>query len=316
MRLLSLLQRRRYWPGAELADRLGISERTLRRDIDRLRDLGYAVESDRGTHGGYRLGAAAGDTAILLDNDEVTALAAALHHGIDGNSELAEATLGALTKVLAMLRPEQRRHAETLRRNTAPASSPTAAAPRLAHLDTIAAACRDCVRLRFGYTRADGTHKERYVEPYQLVSYGAGWYLVAYDNDRDDWRTFRLDRMSDPVPGRNSFDPRPPPATDLSEFVRFNISEPDPRHQVVIEIDSPAEPIRAEYGNWADIESLPNDRCRLTMESDTFRWPTHIIANLDATSHVQSPPEFRNHLEAVAERIRAAAADMPALNDP
>lgn len=307
LRLLSLLQRRRYWPGPDLATRLEISERTLRRDVERLRELGYTVESDRGVDGGYRLGAATGDTLLLLDNDEATALAAALHSAACGTTEFAEASLGALTKVLSMLGPEQRRRAETVRSNTAPTSPTEQEAPQLSTLDAVASACRDQVRLTFDYVSAAGAETNRYVEPCQLVSLDTRWYLVAYDPDRNDWRTFRVDRMNNPIPGRNSFPSRPTPASDLSEYVRFNMSESNPTHRVIIEIGLPAHEIRDSYGTWAEIESISQRQCRLIMDTNTFQWPTHIVANLDAACTVIGPPAFQQHLLAVATKTHSSA---------
>src|SRR4051794_38312859 len=236
LRLLSLLQRRRYWPGPELAARLEGSDRTLRRDVERLRELGYTVESDRGVDGGYRLSASSGDAALLLDDDEATALAVALHAAATGTAELAEAALGALTKVLSMLGPLQRRRAETVRAAVTFGSATDAAAPRLAVLDAVAAACRAHVRLSFDYVAADGAPTSRYVEPCRLVAVGSRWYLVAFDGARDDWRTFRVDRMTDAVPARNAFVPRPPPASDLYEYVRTHMRDISATVRVVVEV--------------------------------------------------------------------------------
>ena len=302
LRLLSLLQRRRYWPGADLTARLEISDRTLRRDIERLRDLGYNVESDRGVDGGYRLGGTSGDAMLLLDNDEATALAVALHSAASGTSELAEASLGALSKVLSMLGPEQRHRAETVRAAVAFGTIANDV-PRLSVLDATASACRDQVRLAFGYVAADAAATQRYVEPCQLVALGSRWYLVAFDCDRDDWRTFRIDRISDPVPARNTFVPRPPPADNLDEYVRFNMRESNAVHRVVIDADAPGDQIRAAYGTWVEVEDLAPARCRITMDSDSFRWPTHIATNLDVAFRVVGPAEFSDHLRAVAARL-------------
>lgn len=303
LRLLSLLQRRRYWPGSDLAARLEVSDRTLRRDIERLRELGYTVESDRGVDGGYRLGGSSGEAMLLLDNDEATALAVALHTAASGSSELAEASLGALSKVLSMLGPQQRQRAETVRTAVSFGAAFESSAPRLAILDIVAGSCRDEVRLAFDYVAANGAATSRYVEPCQLVALGTRWYLVAHDCDRDDWRTFRVDRISAPSPARNTFVPRPPPADNLHEYVRFNMREMNAVIRVVIETDAPAARVRAEYGTWVDVEELGDGRCRVAMDSDSFRWPTHIVANLDASVTVIDPPEFRDHLAAVAARL-------------
>jgi predicted DNA-binding transcriptional regulator YafY len=306
LRLLSLLQRRRYWPGPDLAARLEVSDRTLRRDIERLRELGYTVESDRGVDGGYRLAGSTGDAALLLDNDEATALAVALHAAAGGPTELAEASLGALTKVLSMLGPVQRRRAETVRTATVFGSPSSSVAPQLSILDTVASACRDQVRLSFDYTSAGAIMTSRRVEPCQLVGLSGRWYLVAYDDEREDWRSFRIDRMSDPVPARNTFVPRPPPATNLYEYVRFNMSELTTSYRVVVEIDMPGDHIRDAYGTWVEVEDLSDQRCRFTMDTDSFQWPTHIAANLTAPFTIVSPPEFAEHLRSVAAKFNEA----------
>lgn len=306
LRLLSLLQRRRFWGGPELADRLGVSERTLRRDIDRLRELGYSVESERGVAGGYRLGAG-GDTVLLLDDDEATALAAALHGAAAGTSELAEASLGALGKVLTMLGPADRRRVEALRAATATGPAADRDVPRLATLDVVASACRDQVRLSFDYTAADGARTQRYVEPCRLVALDRRWYLVAHDADRDAWRTFRLDRMGTPVASRNRFEARQPPAEDLYEYVRTSVREPRSLHRVVLEVATDGDTVRTEFGQWVEVEDLGVRRCRVVMHTDSLRWPTHLVAHLDAPVRIVEPPELAEQLRAAARRLDRAA---------
>lgn len=306
LRLLSLLQRRRYWPGPELARELTVSDRTLRRDIDRLRQLGYTIGADRGSDGGYRLGTSTDGAMLLLDGDEAIALAVALHATANGATPLAAATLGALTKVLSMLAPAQRRRAEQVTAATASDPMIEQAMPHVNVLEPVAAACRDHVRLSFDYVAADGTATNRYVEPCQLVNLGARWYLVAYDSDRSDWRTFRLDRINKPSPAKNPFVPRKPPAPNLSEYVRHNMSELGARYRVVVDIDAPASRIRDLYGTWVTVTDLSRGRCRMTMETDTFRWPTYVITNLETSCTVIGPPEFRHHLTDAAARLSRA----------
>lgn len=304
LRLLSLLQRRRYWPGPDLAARLEVSDRTLRRDIERLRELGYTVESDRGVDGGYRLGGSNGDAVLLLDDDESIALAVALHSAAAGTTDLAEASLGALTKVLSMLGPAQRRVAETVRSATVFGSAFERAAPQLSIVDAVATACRDHVRLSFDYVAADSTATSRYVEPCQLVALDTRWYLVAWDSDRSGWRTFRIDRMSNPVLARNTFQPRAAPADNMREYIRFNMSSTSQPYQVVIEVELPGDQVRSAYGTWVAVTDLDAHSCHVTMDTDSFRWPTHIVANLDAPFTVLGPPEFREHLRTLARRLR------------
>jgi predicted DNA-binding transcriptional regulator YafY len=138
------------------------------------------------------------------------------------------------------------------------------------------------------------------------VALGSRWYLVAYDCGREDWRTFRVDRMSEPALARNTFLPRPPPASDLYEYVRFDMSKLDAAHRIVLEIDVPGDEVRDAYGTWVDVDDLTDERCRLTMDTDSFRWPTHIVANLDAPFTVVGPAAFEQHLRTVATQFNAS----------
>src|SRR5215213_2450602 len=199
LRLLSLLQTHRYWSGAELAGRLEVSVRTLRRDVDRLRELGYPVDAQRGVDGGYQLAAGAALPPLVLDDDEAVALAlglqAAAQRGVAG---VAESSVSALTKVVQVMPPRLRRRVEALQAMTVEAglgAGSVAPAVDPGVLTTVAQACRDTVRLRFAYTAADGTASDREVEPARLALLGRRWYLVAYDLGRHDWRSFRLDRL-------------------------------------------------------------------------------------------------------------------------
>jgi predicted DNA-binding transcriptional regulator YafY len=211
LQLLSLLQTRRYWAGAELAERLGISQRTLRRDIDRLRELGYPVQAQRGVEGGYQLAAGASLPPLLVDDDEAVALAVGLQTAAQGTVEgLGDASVTALAKVVQVMPPRLRRRMEALAAMTVPAAW-DGGAPLNVDADvltSVALACRDAERLRFSYGTADGLVTEREVEPHRVVSLGRRWYLVCYDLGRHDWRSFR----AAPAPGsvRASCPPRTP----------------------------------------------------------------------------------------------------------
>ncbi|MGH8829124.1 MAG: helix-turn-helix transcriptional regulator, partial [Jiangellaceae bacterium] len=195
LRLLSLLQARREWSGAELAERLDVSPRTVRRDVDRLRQLGYPVDATRGTDGGYRLGAGAEMPPLLLDDDEAVAVAVSLRTGAsDGTvAGLEETSMRALVKLEQVLPARLRRRVNAVSSFTVPVPS-AVAAPKVEAglLSVIATACRDHERLRFDYRDHDAAESLRVVEPHRLVSWGRRWYLLAWDVDRDDWRTFRL----------------------------------------------------------------------------------------------------------------------------
>ena len=207
LRLLSLLQTHRYWPGPELSDRLEVSPRTLRRDVDRLRELGYTVDAVRGAAGGYQLRAGGSLPPLLLEDEEAVAIAVGLRTaaagavaGMDGWS------VQALSKVLSLMPPRLRRQMDAVASQTE-SPGPWEGAPVFdaAVLTTLAQACRDSELLRFDYTAREAEVTHRRVEPLRLVSLGRRWYLVAWDRDRLDWRSFRLDRISAPEPTGQRF---------------------------------------------------------------------------------------------------------------
>ena len=306
LQLLTLLQRRRYWPGLELAARLEISERTLRRDVDRLRQLGYTIGSDRGVDGGYQLLPGPGLAPLLLDDNEAVALAVSLHLAAREETDLAEAAVSALAKVLSILPPTQRRQAEDVVAATATGPNHGPPAPSAATLTIVARACRDGVRLSFSYQSADGSVSERYVEPCRLVALNQRWYLVAFDDDRNDWRTFRIDRITRPEPTRTPFPPREPPADDLHAYVRSRLRDIGGRHHVVIEIAQPADRIEARWGRWVSVTPMGPEACRLTVDVDTFDWPLFILATVDSAFAVVEPTELRHHIQRLADRFSAS----------
>src|ERR1700683_5079893 len=201
LRLLSLLQTHRYWPGAELADRVQVSARALRRDIARLRELGYPVQAQRGVTGGYQLAAGAALPPLLVDDEEAVAVAVGLHAAGKSPVEgIAESSVRALAKVVQVMPARLRRRVEALRTMTVPASwgggARVSADPGV--LTGGAGSGRDTERLRFSYAAANGQQTTRHVEPHRLVSLSRRWYLVGYDLDRHDWRSYRIDRLPGP----------------------------------------------------------------------------------------------------------------------
>ncbi|MFC5637751.1 helix-turn-helix transcriptional regulator [Streptomyces bullii] len=226
LRLLSLFQAHREWSGADLAQRLGVSARTLRRDVDRLRGLGYPVNAGPGTGGGYQLGAGAELPPLLLDDDEAVAVAVGLRtaagQGIEG---IGETSVRALAKLEQVLPDRLRRRVSALNAFTVPmlrGPRPDAVDPAV--LTELAHLCRDAERLRFAYRRHDGTTGRRTVEPHRLVCSERRWYLVAWDLEREDWRTFRVDRITPKPPHGPRFVPREPPAEDLAAYVSEGVS--------------------------------------------------------------------------------------------
>ncbi|MFE7929593.1 helix-turn-helix transcriptional regulator [Streptomyces sp. NPDC057456] len=226
LRLLSLLQAHREWSGAQLADRLGVTARTVRRDVDRLRELGYPVDASPGTGGGYQLGAGAELPPLLLDDDEAVAVAVGLRtaagQGIEG---IGESSVRALAKLEQVLPNRLRRRVGALNAFTVPMlRGPRSSAVDPAVLTELAHLCRDAERLRFAYRGHDDTVTRRTVEPHRLVCTEHRWYLVAWDLDRADWRTFRVDRLTPRPPHGPRFEPRDPPAEDLAAYVSQGVS--------------------------------------------------------------------------------------------
>ncbi|MBB3086523.1 helix-turn-helix transcriptional regulator [Geodermatophilus sabuli] len=316
LRLLSLLQNRRHWAGAELAERLDVSLRTLRRDVDRLRDLGYPVEAQPGVDGGYRLAPGAVLPPLVLDDEEAVALVvglqAAAQSAIAGT---AESSVRALTKVVQVLPPRLRRRADALRTVTEPASwRDGAAAVDPEVLTTVAQACRDTERLAFGYTAADGAPTEREVEPARLVSLGRRWYLVAYDLGRGDWRSFRLDRLTGPRPTGARFAPRRLPAEDAAAFVRAGTGPRATPVAVEALVAAPADRVRARIGRWARVIEERPGHSRVHLETDSLDWPAFALGSLGAEFTVVTPPELRELLGEWAGRFGRAAVGIDSVS--
>ncbi|UOE21861.1 YafY family transcriptional regulator [Thermobifida halotolerans] len=313
LRLLSLLQTHRYWPGRELAERLEVSERTLRRDVDRLRELGYPVDANRGVAGGYQLRSGTAMPPLLLDDEEAVAIAVGLRTAAGGAVEgIEETSVRALAKVVQVMPPRLRNRVEALRQSTAPAALGAGPTVNAVTLTAIAQTCRDTELLRFAYTARDGEWTRRLVEPHRLVPLGRRWYLVAWDVGRGDWRTFRVDRISEPKATGARFTPREIPGGDAAEFVRSRHRSVPRRHRMVVDVHADAAEVRQTVASWGQVEDLGDGVCRLTMHVDTFDWPTLVLVSLGAEFTVVGPPEFRDYLrERAGLFLRATAADGP-----
>ncbi|MFJ4771213.1 helix-turn-helix transcriptional regulator [Streptomyces uncialis] len=310
LRLLSLLQAHREWSGTELADRLGVTTRTVRRDVDRLRELGYPVHADAGVSG-YRLGAGTKLPPLLLDDEEAVAVAVGLRTAAGGTVEgIAESSVRALAKLEQVLPPRLRHRVRTLGAMTVPLPDGGPVVPPDT-LTAIAAACRDHESLRFDYRSHDGTESRREAQPHRLVSSGRRWYLVAYDPSRAGWRTFRVDRMTPRTPGGPRFVPREPPADDLARFASRGLSTAPYRYQGRFTVYAPAARIAERVSpSAATVGPLDAGSCSVTAGSDSLDELALWIALLDAPFEVHGPPELTARVRALAERL-AQAADGP-----
>jgi predicted DNA-binding transcriptional regulator YafY len=305
--MLSLLQGRRDWPGSELADRLEVSGRTIRRDIDRLRRLGYPVESLTGPAGGYRLRAGRAMPPLLLDDEEAIAIAVGLRTAARASvTGIEETALRALVKLEQVLPAHLRRRVAALGSATftLPVAGPTVD-PQ--HLTVIAAACRDSECLRFAYRSRDGTESRREVEPRSVVNHGRRWYLVAWDRQRHDWRTFRIDRLAKPVSTGRRFLARTLPAKDAVAYVEQSITGAPNRFEARVTLHAAAEDIASRVPpHWGTIEPIDAHACQYRTGDDDLRWLALRIAMLGVDFQVHEPPELVEQLRALAVRLRRA----------
>ena len=307
LRLLSLLQTHRFWPGDQLAERLGVSARTLRRDVDRLRELGYPVHARRGIEGGYQLAAGAALPPLVLDDEEAVALAVGLRAAAQGViAGIEESSVRALAKVARIMPPHLRRRVDALRAMTVPA--PWAGGPSVdaGVLTIVAQACSDEERLRFGYTAQNTERSMRHVEPHRLVSLGRRWYLVAYDLSRNDWRSFRVDRVDNLRTTGMRFQPRELPASDAVAFVRTGIQNLPTRRRIEAIIHAPLDNVRPLVGQWATLEAVDDRNCRLRMTVDNLDWPALALGSIGAEFDIVRPPELVDHLREWGGRFTRA----------
>jgi predicted DNA-binding transcriptional regulator YafY len=308
LRLLSLLQTHRFWAGPELAERLGVSPRTLRRDVDRLRELGYPVDAHRGAEGGYQLAAGAALPPLVVDDEEAVALAVGMQAAAQGTVPgIEEPAVRALTKVVQVMPPRLRRRVEALRAVTVPPTWNTGPALDPEVLTTIAQACRDDERIEFGYTTQAGDRANRLAEPHRLVPLGRRWYLVAYDLQRHAWRSFRLDRIEEPRRTGARFRPRELPERDAAEFVRAGIRTMPTSYQVEVVVHAPAERIRPHIGRWAEITDTGDGRCVVRMTADVLAWPAMALGMAGAEFEVRTPPELAELVADWGARFTRAA---------
>ncbi|MFF0613683.1 helix-turn-helix transcriptional regulator [Nocardia tengchongensis] len=306
LRLLSLLQSRRDWTGAELAARLDVTGRTIRKDMDRLRELGYPVEARPGVDGGYRLGHGGALPPLLLDDDEAVAIVIGLRTAASGSIlGIEETSLRALTKLQQIL-PSRLRHRVSAFQHALPVPL---RGPRVSPdvLTAIAAACRDHERLRFDYRTHAGAAARRTVEPYRLVNHRQRWYLLAWDLDRADWRTFRVDRMDPRTPAGPRFTPRTlPPDPEIAAFVERGIGTATWRFRARVIVHAPAAHVRARLPIALDIEELDDHRCAFEPGSDHPEMLALYLGLLDADFDTVDSPELVAALRTLIDRYQRA----------
>jgi predicted DNA-binding transcriptional regulator YafY len=312
LNLLSLLQARREWPGPELAGRLEVSRRTIRRDVERLRDLGYPVKSLTGPAGGYRLEAGTAMPPLLLDEEEATAIAVGLRTAAQASvAGIEEASVRALVKLEQVLPTHLRRRVVALGGATAimPGGGPTVD-PQ--DLTTIATACRDRERLRFAYRSRDGADSRRLVEPQSLVNRGRRWYLVAWDRDRDGWRTFRVDRLASPAPAGGRFESRAlPGGADPAGFVAAGLPDARQEYEALVIVHCPAEELRSRPWSWGTVEPIGDGVCEYRTGDDNLDWLAMRITMLPWDFEVREPPELIDRLRSIRRRIHRATVQTP-----
>jgi predicted DNA-binding transcriptional regulator YafY len=306
--LLSLLQARRDWPGGELAGRLDVSSRTIRRDVERLRELGYPVESLSGPAGGYRLRAGTAMPPLLLDDDEAIAIAVGLRTAARASvTGIEETSVRALVKLEQVLPAHLRRRVRALQSATLtlPAGGPTVDPQTLT---IIATACRDSELVRFAYRGRDGAGSRREVEPHSLVNLGRRWYLVAWDRGRSDWRTFRVDRLTGPAATGVRFAQRTLPAKDAAEYITQSMSAWRHRFEARVTLHASAETIRKRFPSyWGAVEPIDDHTCEYRTGDDDLDWLALRIAMFGVDFEVHEPPELAGHLRRMARRLDRAA---------
>jgi predicted DNA-binding transcriptional regulator YafY len=305
LRLLSLLQARADWSGQELADQLGVTTRTIRNDMERLRDLGYPVHASPGVGGGYRLGAGAALPPLLLDDEEAVAVAVGLRTAAAGSvTGIQETSIRALAKLEQVLPSRLRYRVNAVAAATVEIPAPGPAVdPEV--LTAIAGACRDCQRLRFDYRDHDGSATIRTVEPHRLVHDRGRWYLVAWDVERADWRTFRADRIRPRVPTGPRFVPRELPGGDVVTYLLRGVGSATWRYRARVRVHAPAAMVAGRLPPAVMVEAVDEHTCVIDVGSDTPQMLALYLGMLDVDFDVEDP-ELVEQLRTLADRYRRA----------
>jgi predicted DNA-binding transcriptional regulator YafY len=309
LRLLSMLQVKREWSGQELGDRLEVDVRTVRRDVDRLRELGYVIDASAGRGGGYRLSAGTATPPLLLDDDEAVAVAVALGAAAGNAANTDDVALRVLAKLDQLLPKRLRKRLSALPAVTVSLVSPQSAVS-LSVLAAIAAACRDQVLLRFSYRDMRGAATSRTVEPMRLVHTGRRWYLAAWDVGRADWRTFRIDRVqAQPrLTTADRFVPRQPPE-DFATMVARSITSWPHRYQVRVRLLGSVAELRNRLPPWSGVlEPLDDSHSVLIIGGDSCEMIAAMIIHTGVEFSLIEPAELAQPIREIAERLRRGCA--------
>ena len=308
LQLLGLLQARRVWSGEELAVRLGVTTRSVRRDVDRLRDLGYPVHASTGHGGGYQLGAGAALPPLLLDPEEAVAMAVCLRVAAGGSvAGVGESALRALSKLDQVMPSRLRSQVAALHEATVTLGTATDTPVEPEMLMTLARACRDHEHVTAGYVDIRGNETARRLEPYQLVTTGRRWYLMCFDRDRSDWRSLRLDRMSEVRAAGTTFAPRDAP--DAASYVRRAITSSPYPYVARVRYFAPQDVVAQTFSAASvDIEPDGPDACIVTVGADDPERMVPWLAMPGCDFDVLEPPEVVEAVRVVADRIARAAA--------
>ncbi|WP_019483126.1 helix-turn-helix transcriptional regulator [Arthrobacter sp. TB 23] len=312
LHLLSLLQLRREWTGSALADRMDVTERTVRRDIGKLRTLGYPIHASPGVAGGYQLGAGAQLPPLLLDDDEALAVALGLSAVTASPvAGIGEASVRALTKLEQVLPSRLRPRFAGLRSAvTRMAAVSTPVRPEI--LTALSAAITERRTVVFRYSRQDGESSRRLVEPYRLVDTGRRWYLVAWDTMREDWRTFRVDRCQSVPAQRERFTPRPLPARDLALYVQQSITRFPYQYDVVVRLTGNINEVSQKVSpDTAELQSDGEEHTLMRAGFDSLDWPLMHLVALELEFEILEPPQMRERARLAAARLTRASGDSP-----
>lgn len=304
LRLLSLLQSRPEWPGSELAERLSVNVRTVRRDVDRLRELGYPVIASRGS-AGYRLGAGSQLPPLLFDDEEIVAVSVGLRT-ISGGPVIAEAALRAMVKLEQIL-PSRLRHRLAVLQRTLTSVRPVVPTVEPETLIAVSEACHRHERLRFDYTDNQNRKTRRDVEPHAVINFSRHWYLIAFDVLRDQWRSFRIDRLEPRIPTGPVFVPRQPPEGDFAGYLSSQLSVGAWPWQATVVLHRPAAELADRiWVGMGVLEAVDHTQCLLHVGGDSPAALSWMIISIDTDFTLEGPPELIDHLRELGDRCLRA----------